>query len=88
MSELQLKTAADRSDHYSSIARNISGISSRMAALAQQFGAVAPRTTSDEAWIDLLVASASQMMIAANALKDIVYVAPPPEPSAPVEPPL
>ena len=84
MSELQV--AAERSDHYSGIARSISGISSRMAALAQHFAAVAPRTASDEAWIDLLVASASQMMIAANALKDIVYVAPPPP--APVEPPV
>lgn len=81
MSELQI--AADRSDHYSSIARGISGISSRMAALSTQFAEVAPRTSADEAWIDLLIASAQSMLQAANALKTIDYVPPPPPPPAP-----
>ena len=78
MSTLQI--AADRSDHYSSIARSISGISSRMAALAAQFASVAPRSEADEAWIDLLIASADAMMQAANDLKQIAYVPPPTTP--------
>jgi hypothetical protein len=78
MSELQI--AADRSDHYSGIARSISGISSRMAALATQFSVVAPRTPADEAWIDLLIASAAGMLQAANNLKAIEYAPPAPEP--------
>lgn len=77
-----LQIAADRSDHYSGIARSIAGISSRMAALAQQFAAVAPRSEADEAWIDLLIASASNMLQAANDLKTIDYAPPAP----PVEP--
>lgn len=81
MSELQI--AADRSDHYSGIARSISGISSRMAALATQFSLVAPRTPADEAWIDLLIASAGNMLEAAQALKDVEYG--PPIPPAPPE---
>lgn len=81
-----LQIAADRSDHYSGIARSIAGISSRMAALAQQFAAVAPRTEADEAWIDLLAASASEMLAAAQALKLIEYL-PPVEPEAEPEAP-
>jgi len=76
MTELQI--AADRSDHYSSIARSISGISSRMAALAAQFSVIAPRSEADEAWIDLLIASASNMLQSASDLKDIEYTPPPP----------
>ena len=84
MSELQI--AADRSDHYSGIARSISGISSRMAALATQFSVVAPRTPADEAWIDLLAASASEMLASAQALKTIEYAPPAPEPEPEPEP--
>lgn len=80
-----LQIAADRSDHYSGIARSISGISSRMAALAQQFAVVAPRSEADEAWIDLLIASAGSMLQAANDLKTIEYAPPAPEPEVPVE---
>lgn len=73
-----LQIAADRSDHYSSIARSIAGISSRMAALATQFSVVAPREAADDAWIDLLAASAAEMLTAAQALKQIEYAPPPP----------
>lgn len=75
-----LQIAADRSDHYSGIARSIAGISSRMAALAQQFAVVAPREAADDAWIDLLAASAAEMLTAAQALKQIEYAPPAPEP--------
>lgn len=82
MSALQI--AADRSDHYSGIARSISGISSRMAALSRQFAEVAPREAADDAWIDLLAASAAEMLTAAQALKQIEYAPPPPvEPEVP-----
>jgi hypothetical protein len=74
MSTMQI--AADRADHYSAISRSIAGISSRMAALAQQFAAVAPRTEGDDAWIDLLSASAAEMLAAAAALKEIEYAPP------------
>jgi hypothetical protein len=74
MSTMQI--AADRADHYSAISRSIAGISSRMAALGQQFAAVAPRTEGDDAWIDLLSASAAEMLAAAAALKEIEYQPP------------
>lgn len=76
-----LVIAAARADHYTGIARSIAGISSRMAALETQYASVAPRTPADEAWIDMLAASASDMLAASMALKAIVFVPPaPPEP--------
>lgn len=80
-----LVIAAARADHYTGIARSIAGISSRMAALENQYAVVAPRTEADEAWIDLLAASASEMLAAAQALKLIEYV-PPVEPEPEPEP--
>lgn len=80
-----LQIAADRSDHYSGIARSISGISSRMAALGRQFAVVAPRSEADEAWIDMLIASAGSMLQAANDLKFIDYAPPSTEPEVPAE---
>ena len=76
-----LKIAADRASHYSSIAGNISSISSRMAALSREFASVAPRAASDEAWIDLLIASASAMLETAAALQNVEYVPPVVEPT-------
>ena len=81
-----LVIAAARADHYTGIARSIAGISSRMAALETQYAAVAPRTPADEAWIDLLAASASDMLAAAQALKAIDYAPPPPPVVEPEDP--
>lgn len=72
----ELRIMAARADHYSSMSRDIAAIASRLAALQQSFAGVAPRTASDDAWVDLLIASATQMMTAAAGLKQIVYVEP------------
>jgi hypothetical protein len=81
-----LKISADRADHYSAIARNMASVSSRMGALSKQFSAVAPRTPSDDGWLDLLIASASTMLEAAATLKTVEYVEPvQPEPEVPAE---
>jgi hypothetical protein len=82
-----LKISADRADHYSFIARNMAAIASRMGALSTQFASVAPRTPSDDGWLDLLIASAQQLLTTAATLKTIEYVEPvQPEPEAPEAP--
>jgi hypothetical protein len=79
MSELQI--AAARADHYSGIARSISGIASRIAGLEQSFRIEAPRTVGDDAWLDMLVATATGLVATAQALKAVEFVDPSEPPS-------
>jgi hypothetical protein len=77
----ELKIAADRADHYSGIARSISGISSRIAGLDQSFRIEAPRTPGDDAWLDMLIVTAGGLVATAQALKQVEYVDPSTVPS-------
>jgi hypothetical protein len=79
----ELNIFAARGGHFSAIATVMSSVTSRMAALEQQFAAVAPITEMDEASIDLLIANATAIIAAAEALKLVEYA--PPAPPAPPE---
>lgn len=74
MDELQI--AATRSDHYSSIARSVASIASRMAALQHSFANQAPSSLGDQAWLDMLIASSTGLISSAAALKEVVFVPP------------
>ena len=58
---------------FASITKNLSGTSASLNDLAFNYKEIAPRTDLDLAHIDLLVAQAQQMILAANALKAVVY---------------
>lgn len=71
-----IQIAANRADHYSGIARSISGISSRIAGLDQSFRVEAPRTPGDDAWLDMLIVTANGLVATAQALKEVQFVEP------------
>ena len=65
--------------HYSNALKQISSLTSVIAALSYEFKETAPRTELDEDHIDLLVASAQELITSAEALKTVAYD-PTPEP--------
>jgi len=58
---------------FASITKNLSGTSASLVDLAYNYKEIAARTALDEAHIDLLVAQAQEMIVAAEALKSIAY---------------
>ncbi len=58
---------------FASITKNLSGTSASLNDLAFNYKEIAPRTDLDVAHIDLLVAQANQMILAAEALKLVAY---------------
>ena len=58
---------------YAAIAKNLAGINANLQALADVYESITPRTALDEDLIDLLVAKADEMKVAADALKSITY---------------
>jgi len=58
---------------FASITKNLSGTSASLNDLAFNYKEIAPRTDLDVAHIDLLVAQANQMILAAEALKAVAY---------------
>ena len=66
---------------FANAVKNLSALTSVLAGLGYKFKQAAPRTALDEQLIDGLVASAQELIAAANALKAIAYD---PTPSDPV----
>ena len=66
---------------FANAVKNLSALTSVLAGLGYKFKEAAPRTALDEQLIDGLVASAQELIAAANALKAIAYD---PTPSDPV----
>jgi len=66
---------------FANAVKNLSALTSVLAGLGYKFKEAAPRTALDEQLIDGLVASAQELITAANALKTIAYD---PTPSDPV----
>jgi len=64
---------------FASITRNLSSTAGVLTDLARQYKENAPRTTLDETHIDLLIAQAQAMIVAATELKSIEYDPTPPE---------
>tara|TARA_R110002096_G_scaffold269062_3_gene462850 strand:- start:943 stop:1161 length:219 start_codon:yes stop_codon:yes gene_type:complete len=58
---------------FSAITKNLSGTSASLNDLAFNYKEIAPRTDLDVAHIDLLIAQANQMILAAEALKTVAY---------------
>lgn len=58
---------------FASITKNLSGTSASLNDLAYLYKESSPRTDLDVAHIDLLVAQAQQMILAAEALKAVAY---------------
>ena len=59
--------------HFYNAARGFNLISSTVTALAAEFEQVAPITDLDKAQIDVMIASAQNMIVAAEALKSVAY---------------
>jgi len=59
--------------HYSALISNVNSMQTRLTALGYDFKEIAPITPLDEQLIDALVATATQMLTDAAALKDITY---------------
>jgi len=68
--------------HYASLISAVNSMQSRLNALGYDFKENAPITPLDDQLIDALVATATQMLTEAAALKDVVY-----DPTPPVDPP-
>ena len=68
--------------HYAALLANVNAMQSRLNALGYDFKETAPITPLDEQLIDALVATATQMLTDAAALKDVAY-----DPTPPVEDP-
>ena len=60
--------------HFHNIANGFDRIASAMNGLESEFTSVAPITDLDKAQIDVMVASAHQMIAAAEALKTVQFV--------------
>jgi hypothetical protein len=58
---------------FASLTQALATVQSGLGTLAYDYKETAPRTALDEAHIDLLVASANEMIVAAEALKSIAY---------------
>jgi len=59
--------------HFHNIANGFDRITSGMTGLEAEFKYVAPVTDLDKAQIDIMVASAQQLIAAAEALKSVVF---------------
>lgn len=66
--------------HFYNAARGFNLINNTVTALAAEFEQVAPITDLDKAQIDVMVASAQQLIAAAEALKTVAYNPTPEEP--------
>lgn len=69
--------------HYAALITTVNQMQSRLNALAYDFQEIAPITSLDEQLIDALVATASQLLTSATALKLIEYNPTPPEEDVP-----
>ena len=69
--------------HYAALITTVNQMQSRLNALAYDFQEIAPITSLDEQLIDALVATASQLLTSATALKLIAYNPTPPEEDVP-----
>ena len=67
-------------NQFASITNNMAQISGSIGDLAYQYKEIAPRTALDDANIDLLIQTAQQLIVQAQALETIPYD---PTPSAP-----
>jgi hypothetical protein len=67
-------------NQFASITNNMAQISGSIGDLAYQYKEVAPRTALDDANIDLLIQTAQQLIVAAQALETIPYDPTPPAP--------
>jgi hypothetical protein len=65
---------------FANAVKNLSAMTSVLAGLGYKFKEAAPRTALDEQLIDGLVASAQELITAANDLKTIAYDPTPEEP--------
>ena len=65
---------------FANAVKNLSALTSVLAGLGYKFKEDAPRTALDEQLIDGLVASAQQLIVAAEALKTVAYEPTPEEP--------
>jgi hypothetical protein len=72
-----------RAHHYTQINAEVESLSSRVAALANSFKELAPRTEKDEAFIGLFLEDATALAASAQALLTIAYDPTPVEPEAP-----
>ena len=59
--------------HFHNIANGFNRITSGMSGLESEFKNVAPVTDLDKAQIDIMVASAQQLIAAAEVLKGVVF---------------
>ena len=59
--------------HFHNIANGFNRIASAMSGLESEFTNVAPITDLDKAQIDVMIASAQNMIVAAEALKSVAY---------------
>ena len=59
--------------HFNNIANGFDRIASAMNGLESEFKEVAPITDLDKAQIDVMIASAQNMIAAAEALKSVAY---------------
>ena len=69
--------------HYAALITVVNQMQSRLNALAYDFQEIAPITSLDEQLIDALVATATQLLTSATALKLIEYNPTPPEEDVP-----
>ena len=67
-------------NQFASITNSMARISGSINDLAYQYKEVAPRTALDDANIDLLIQTAQQLIVAAQALEAIPYNPTPPVP--------
>jgi len=58
---------------FASLTQALATVQSGLGTLGYAYKETAPRTTLDEAHIDLLIASANEMITAATALKSVEY---------------
>ena len=63
--------------HFHNIAGGFDRITGGMSGLESEFKYVAPVTDLDKAQIDVMIASAQQLIAAAALLKDVVFEGPP-----------
>jgi len=59
--------------HFHNIANGFDRITGGMSGLEAEFKHVAPVTDLDKAQIDVMIASAQQLIVAAEALKSVVF---------------
>ena len=67
-------------NQFASITNNMAMISGSIGDLAYQYKEIAPRTELDDANIDLLIQTAQQLIVQAQALETIPYDPTPPVP--------